>query len=227
MPGHRVFSFLSVFVFRLVREKGFGINGSAAVMAAYPLLSLQPKAQAWKPRSSSAFLLTQNLITAHRLYSEVNHTSCNEAVVGNCDSFFVEYNLRLMTTVISLVSPLCSFKVISRILCFSQSNVADKRRSIRDRDFLVLRLLATRLAGVSLPLNVYHSPISDYFRTHQRHQTQLEEELENKEGSSRPLSTSFENSAMISCEETDVSSGLQVVAKLHGEASMEGGSQRG
>jgi len=28
---------------------------------------------------------------------------------------------------------------------------------------------------------------------------------------------------MISCEETDVSSGLQVVAKLYGEASMKGG----
>ena len=28
---------------------------------------------------------------------------------------------------------------------------------------------------------------------------------------------------MISCEETDVSSGLQVVAKLYGEASVKGG----
>lgn len=104
------------------------------------------------------------------------------------------------------------------------SNVADKRRSIRDDAiFWCYSSLPIHLTRACLlPLNVYHSPISDYSRIHRRHQTQLE----NREASSRPLSTSFENSAMISCEETDVSSGLQVVAELRGEASMEGGFQR-
>jgi len=39
VPGHRVFSFLPVFVFRLVREKDFRINGSTAVPSYYFLCS--------------------------------------------------------------------------------------------------------------------------------------------------------------------------------------------
>lgn len=142
-------------MFRLVRERGFEINGSAAVTRApYPLLSL------WLAARTEAAI-----IVSFSSRKESNHCTlvmiaisrliillfCNE--VCRLISWFAPRDfyrtlyLRLTTKVISLVSPISTS--VCGVLYFSRSKVADKRRSITGRVICpVLQQFTTHLMGV-------------------------------------------------------------------------------